>query len=434
MIKVKCTNYFIIKINNHIKEEFKNTEGHLASLGLLLFIGYIGFYFLNSLFFTTQDYENLYLRLIVAALAVPILFAKYLPQSIADKYLHIHWYITLLYCLPFFFGFMLLKNPNSNIWQINGLVGLTILTLFVGVISYIFLFTIGSVLAFAVFWFTSSHSELPSNIIGVFGSYIPPIIYFIIFSTKQHKIYQEKISAMKVLSGIIAHEMRTPLAGITAAAHAFKKYLPILIKGYSIAKEQSMISENIPKTNLNLLEKLPHNISQLANDANVVIDMMLMRLKQIDNINTDNICSFKECISKALTQYSFMEGERELVNFDHTQDFKFKGNELLIIHVLFNLLKNAIYYVRAVGKGDIKIWIELGDKYNKLYFKDTGAGISQKAMVNLFKPFNTDTRHGTGLGLAFCKEVMEKIKGKISCDSKAGEYTQFTLSFQKLED
>ncbi|MBN8828075.1 MAG: HAMP domain-containing histidine kinase [Sphingobacteriia bacterium] len=434
LITYKLKLSLLIKnLNKHIKEEFHNTEEHLQVLGLALFIGYILFYFLNSLFFTTTDYENLYLRLIVAILALPILFSKYLPQKLL-KYLHIHWYFTLLYCLPFFFTFMLLKNPHSGIWQLNGLVGFTILTLFVGIKSYIFLSCSGILVALSLFYFTSIEFHLPDNFIGMFVSYIPPIAYFLIFSTKQGKIYNEKIRAMKALSGIIAHEMRTPLASIKLAVNGLKSYLPILIKDHHAAIANGFSSEPINPARLNLLAHTLDDIEHLAQGANITVEMILTKLKRIDKNDLEGVYSIADCVNKALDQYKLLEDIEDIINFKPVDDFRFKGNETLIIHVLFNLIKNSVYYIRTKGSGTITIRFKCGDKYNKLIFRDTGTGISKTILTNLFKPFISNTRHGTGLGLAFCKEVMEKINGSITCKSEENLYTEFTLDFPNIED
>ena len=42
--------------------------------------------------------------------------------------------------------------------------------------------------------------------------------------------------------------------------------------------------------------------------------------------------------------------------------------------------------------------------------------------------------NGTGIGLSFCKSVMEGIGGKIEVESEEGEFTKFALSFPKVED
>ena len=112
-------------------------------------------------------------------------------------------------------------------------------------------------------------------------------------------------------------------------------------------------------------------------------------------------------------------------------DFSFKGDELLMIHLLFNLLKNALYYIKVAGKGDIHIWCDQNEKHNILHFKDTGQGIAKKDLPHIFERFFTKTPHGTGIGLAFCKMVMNSLGGDITCSSHEKEFAEFTLLFPK---
>ena len=44
-----------------------------------------------------------------------------------------------------------------------------------------------------------------------------------------------------------------------------------------------------------------------------------------------------------------------------------------------------------------------------------------------------ETKKGTGLGLAYCKMIMQGYGGDITCESKLGKYTRFALSFPKVE-
>jgi signal transduction histidine kinase len=104
----------------------------------------------------------------------------------------------------------------------------------------------------------------------------------------------------------------------------------------------------------------------------------------------------------------------------------------MMTHILFNLLKNALYYIEASGKGDIHIWLENDEGKNTLHFKDTGPGISATLLPSIFERFFSRRKHGTGMGLAFCKSVMQEIRGDIQCRSKEGEYTEFVLTFPTL--
>ena len=73
--------------------------------------------------------------------------------------------------------------------------------------------------------------------------------------------------------------------------------------------------------------------------------------------------------------------------------------------------------------------------YNYLIVKDTATGIPKDFLPKIFDQFETkkSTSGGTGLGLAFCKMVMESYGGKIECNSELGKYTEFVLSFPKIK-
>ena len=129
-------------------------------------------------------------------------------------------------------------------------------------------------------------------------------------------------------------------------------------------------------------------------------------------------------------RYPFNEAENKIkIHFTIKEDFSFTGIPLLMVHVLFNLLKNALYYVLVAAKGDINIWIEKRERANSLHFKDTGAGIPAKLLPHIFEKFFSRTHHGTGVGLAFCKMMIESFGGRIDCFSEQGEFTEFVLTF-----
>jgi hypothetical protein len=112
--------------------------------------------------------------------------------------------------------------------------------------------------------------------------------------------------------------------------------------------------------------------------------------------------------------------------------------------VLINLLKNALYYLNDFPNSNVTIGIEKdyeykGALYNTIYVHDTGPGIPEGAMGNLFNDFYTSGKKGgTGLGLAFCRRNMRAFGGDIICESKFGNgkngWTKFTLLFNILSD
>ena len=105
----------------------------------------------------------------------------------------------------------------------------------------------------------------------------------------------------------------------------------------------------------------------------------------------------------------------------------FYGDNAQIIHVILNLLENAWHAIQDNPKSNILIWTE----QNSLIIKDTGIGIDQKDLPNIFDDFFS-TKGTDGQGLSFCKMVMEKHNGEIICESQKGVFTQFKLTFPEV--
>lgn len=264
------------------------------------------------------------------------------------------------------------------------------------------------------------------KIIGVLGNSID--------ITQRKKEEEARLESMRALGGSIAHEFRTPLGGMQASLTGIQRYLPRLIKAYNAAKEANLDIETIASKHLDSLTDIVQNGGMEIDYARNTIDMLLTNLNQ-GRIKQDDfsVCSVKKAINQAITRYPMTPAERQILEWHENDDFEFFGDEILLTHVLFNLLKNALYYIGRSKKADkkITIWIEHGEKYNTLHFKDNGLGVPTDDLSKLFNRFFTTSVNGTGLGLAFCKMVMEAFNGSIECQSQEGEYTEFILKFPK---
>lgn len=241
--------------------------------------------------------------------------------------------------------------------------------------------------------------------------------------------HAEKMQVMQSLSANIAHEMRTPLSGIRASISGIENYLPELLQVYEKARKRNPASVNaIREHHLQVLQGTPDRIKLMIDQANTVIDMLLMNLRN-NSLDKLEICMAASCIEQAVRRYPFKRGEKEKVHLELAEDFEFQGVELLFIYVIFNLLKNALYSIHSAQKGAIEIRLQrgVGGHFNQVHFRDGGAGMEPQVLAKIFDSFYTTKADGTGVGLSFCRRTLHNFGGTIQCQSVYGEYTLFTL-------
>jgi signal transduction histidine kinase len=111
------------------------------------------------------------------------------------------------------------------------------------------------------------------------------------------------------------------------------------------------------------------------------------------------------------------------------------GNANKLVHVVVNLLQNALDSLRSarVQGHDPTIWIEGRAEPGRLLLcvRDNGAGIATGHVGQIFEPFFTtkDVGQGMGLGLSICYQTMEEHRGRISARSEPGRGAEFVLEF-----
>jgi two-component system sensor histidine kinase ChiS len=399
-----------------------DAEVHFVAFGYLLVIGYLAFYFFNLLIAAPEGDESLAMRVFIAVLGVGLIFKDYWPKSFRVG-MPIYWHITLTYSLSFFFMLMLFRNPDSNIWQINGLVGMVTMTFFTNWFTFILLNSIGIISAYIMFHLNTD-AQLPSTLLNVFGSYSAPIIYFILFSSKKEQTYearkieelrqvntkltQQAIELQKALSiksdflNNLSHEVKTPIGGVVTISEmlyenwekypdAFR-YEQIRILTYS-SKRLLLLMNNI----LDLSKFTAGKMSMEMSYSNLekVIREMVEECRMLYLSGKKIVIEIQ--VEKGLNSKTIMDSER-------------------MTQVLRNILSNSIKFAPSPST----IIITLYKKDHSLYVSvhDEGIGVPENELEIIFEPFvqssKTNTKSGgTGLGLSICKEIIEAHRGEI---------------------
>lgn len=207
-----------------------------------------------------------------------------------------------------------------------------------------------------------------------------------------------RVSALEELASGMAHEINQPLGAITTFAQAGQRMLdrdsPMLPQAIDVLQQisaQAMTAaEGIRRmrrlVNRDASEKSAHALSDLIYELFPLLDTLAQRAG----------CEFDVQIAADLP----------LLQVD----------ALRIQHVIFTLVQNAI---EAVGAGsDTKkraVSINVtSDRYNvEVSVCDSGPGVPTAAREQIFRPFFTSKAHGTGLGLASSRAIVEAHEGKI---------------------
>ena len=213
----------------------------------------------------------------------------------------------------------------------------------------------------------------------------------------------------------MSHEIRTPLNGIIG--------LTSLMDDIKLTGEQRSFIEKIRISGDHLLS-LINDILDFSK-----IEAGELALEIIPFSFTDLV---REVVSifEPVAEKKGVAIEYASANCD---EMSFQGDPTRIKQILFNLVSNAIKFT---AKGSVKItakWQDAGAKgFLNISVSDTGIGIAQDKIEELFRPFvQADNSHarqygGTGLGLVITKKLVELMGGTIGLESKIGEGSTFS--------
>ena len=115
------------------------------------------------------------------------------------------------------------------------------------------------------------------------------------------------------------------------------------------------------------------------------------------------------------------------INIKIPLDIKVRADNQKLLQAIINVVTNSIDFCNNGSL--IEIWVEIEDKFAKLYIKDNGPGISPEILQNIFDPFFTtkEVGKGIGLGLAITHFIMDEIYGKINVQSEVSKGTTVIL-------
>lgn len=237
-----------------------------------------------------------------------------------------------------------------------------------------------------------------TNVVSFFGDITK-------YRELQRKVLQsEKMSAIGLLAGNVAHELNNPLTGLRSLAQVLKFQVPAGSSAISDLEEiekAAARSQGIIRNLLDFTSGGDHKTVETTMDE--VVEKTLPFLK------------------------SMLRNHRMQLRLNGSK-LKISVEPSLLQQVVFNLINNACQAMKESGTLSISTQV-ISPSEVELVVADTGPGIPDSIRDRIFEAFFTTKAegHGTGLGLSLSKEIVEKFKGQISFESIIGQGAKFKV-------
>ncbi len=214
---------------------------------------------------------------------------------------------------------------------------------------------------------------------------------------------------------IIAHDLRSPFQGILSVGELLSEHIDELEK--EEIEEMAMMMYKTSKNTYELLENL--------------LDWSRIQTGKLKPYPTE-IELKNSLMSLKLLMDSQAQRKDIQLQINAETDAHVFADQQMLNAVLRNLVSNAIKFTPRGGT--VNVCCEVKTDFAEIAVSDTGIGIDNEVIGNLFKidkvksQNGTENEPGTGLGLLLCKEFMDKNNGSIRVSSKIGQGSTFFIS------
>lgn len=229
------------------------------------------------------------------------------------------------------------------------------------------------------------------------------------------KMYRtDRLAILGELAAGAAHEIRNPLTSIRSTIQYLSKDFA------SDPVKSEMITELIKE--VERINKIVQGLLSFARPSE--LNTVEINIEQLIN---QTLVLINTTLQKQKIEIQFEYFTEETVIFGDAEQLK---------QVFLNIILNAIdamsnnepersrILIISIEKG---IAIDSHNRYLLISFEDTGAGIEDKNLDNIFNPFFTTKEDGTGLGLAISYGAINRHGGDIEVKSMSGRGTLFTI-------
>lgn len=241
----------------------------------------------------------------------------------------------------------------------------------------------------------------------------------IVIHNIEETLNKTEADAWKKLLSVMTHEIMNSIAPISSLANTLRSQIKLYQKDPASAK---LDIEDL-NAGLGSIEKRSDGLMKFARTYRSLNKVTKLNL---ENISIRELFSSIELLMKPATQDKNISLEFKLSD----DSLKLEADAYLLEQVLINLILNAMEACETVK--DAKVVVLAEKKLDgRIFIKvgDNGPGIPDEIADQVFVPFFTTKKTGSGIGLSLCKQIMTLHDGKIYFDRNRENGTVINLNF-----
>lgn len=239
----------------------------------------------------------------------------------------------------------------------------------------------------------------------------------------QPELQKKELEAWQNLTKVLRHEIMNSITPIASLTSTLKD---VLIEDLKHIEGKYELPEEAVDDLQDGLDTIASRSQGLIKFIDAYRDYTSIPLPVIKGILMEDLFDH-------ISQLLKIEIRKSKIDFNYKIDpseMMLYVDEELIEQVLINLIKNAIEALENTENPQIQLKAELNELNNpKITITDNGPGIVMEALEQVFIPFYTTKKTGSGIGLSLSRQIMQLHNGTLTVDSRLGEYTRFTLTF-----
>jgi signal transduction histidine kinase len=233
--------------------------------------------------------------------------------------------------------------------------------------------------------------------------------------TQKQLIQSESLAAIGQLVAGTAHELNNPLASASSLVQTSMES----IHGWEVEKEARNDVE----------DDLLFSLKELRRAGDIVKSLLGLSRQTQTYVEPVRInAALDDALRVLYNQYKYLHVDFDKKYEENMPDVQ--GNFANLGQVFINVIKNAVQALpEGKGKVRLKTRYEKGSDRVIVEIEDTGSGIAEAEIKDIFKPFYTtkEVGQGTGLGLYISHEIVKRHGGTIQVHSESGRGTVLTI-------